>query len=142
MKTCLALITAGLLLGWAGCASDPYGDAPRLASHASRAEEAWVQLFDGKDFTGPSLTIRFPREIKKLEDVRNDQGGGGFEDKASSVKWCIPEGWSFVLYEDPIFNGEFTELKGNGQIQEIRDLDQHNHRENQASSGRWVRNTD
>ena len=141
MKPLIVMLSALAILV-TGCASDPNFEATRVSSHASEIDEAWVQLFEGKDFTGRKLTIRYPRDIANLEDVRSDNGEPGFEDKPSSAKWVIPEGWSFVLYEDPIFEGEQTELKGSGAVQEIADFDKFNQRENQASSGRWMKNQD
>lgn len=141
MKTCMILAAAGLLL--AGCASEPIVQkAETLPSTAVAADEGWVQLFEGPEFTGRRLTIHYPTDIRKLEDITSDEGMKGFEDKVSSVKWCLPEGYSFVLYEDPLFKGKQTELKGNGQIQQINDLERHNQVARQASSVRWLKNTD
>ena len=58
------------------------------------------------------------------------------------MKWCLPQGHSFVIYQDLNFAGKQLELKGNGAIQQINDLDRQGQIGNQASSGRWLRNTD
>jgi hypothetical protein len=140
MKT---LFTLSLALLLAGCASQPVVQkSEKLPSTVTSIEEGWVQLFDGPEFTGRSLTIKYPLDIRKLEDVPTDDGMKGFEDKPSSVKWCLPEGYSFVLYENPLFTGNQTELKGNGQVQQINDLERMNEKGNQASSVRWLKNTD
>ena len=75
-------------------------------------------------------------DILTLREVATDDGTKGFEDKASSAKWCLPQGHSFVIYQDLNFGGKQLELKGNGAIQQINDLDRQGQIGNQASSNR------
>ena len=131
------------VLVFVGCASEPVVQrAETLPSAVTRIEDSWVQLFDGPNFTGRSLTVKYPMDILTLREVATDDGTKGFDDKASSVKWCLPQGHSFVIYQDLNFGGKQLELKGNGAIQQINDLDRQGQIGNQASSARWLRNTD
>src|SRR5436190_20188125 len=74
------------VLVFVGCASEPVVQrAETLPSAVTRIEDSWVQLFDGPNFTGRSLTVKYPMDILTLREVATDDGIKGFEDKASSV---------------------------------------------------------
>jgi hypothetical protein len=61
-------------------------------------EDAWVELYDNAGFGDRSLMIDFVD--RALEDYSNFDRAEGFEDKTSSVRWCLPHGAAFRLWEN------------------------------------------
>ena len=57
------------------------------------------------------------------EAERNNKqfGANFFNDKASSVRWCIPAGSSFKVFRDE-WSGPSATLNGSGQVAEIENL--------------------
>ena len=45
----------------------------------------------------------------------------GFNDKASSVKYSVPSGWTLVLYDD-YYSGKSLPLTGTGEISNLGDF--------------------
>jgi hypothetical protein len=76
--------------------------------------EAFVELYDDSDFSDRGLMIDFPDQ--SLENYANYDQTEGFEDKASAVRFCIPPGWRYRLYQDKNYSGSFRDLVGSGSI--------------------------
>ena len=104
----------------------------------SEAIQAYVTLYDDKNFKDRKLTIRYGKNISKMSNARSDNGKKGFNDKASSVRWFIPKGHKFVLYDDAGYSDRKLVLDGNGKVQQIKNLNSKNFGD-KASSGRWER---
>jgi hypothetical protein len=91
-------------------------------STCDRSSDAWVELYDDRDFGDRSLMIDFVDRAR--EDYRNYDRAEGFEDKASSVRWCLPVGTTYRLWQDKEpCGGSYLELPGTGQLEAIGDLD-------------------
>jgi HYR domain-containing protein len=96
----------------------------RPVPHAtcSTVSDAWVEIYDDNTFGDRSLMIDYPDRF--LEDYRNYDRAEGFEDKGSSVRWCLPPGVTYRLWEDKeSCGGDHLDLVGNGALQSIADLD-------------------
>jgi hypothetical protein len=96
----------------------------RPVPHAecSRISDAWVELYDDHGFGDRSLMIDYLDRF--LEDYTNYDRAEGFEDKASSVRWCIPPGVTYRLWEHKeSCGGDPFDLVGTGTLEEIGDLD-------------------
>lgn len=79
----------------------------------------YVKLYDDKGFTDRVLTIGLGRDLGNLEYTGSDDGKGGFNDKASSVKYSVPAGWKAVLYEDNNYRNRGYELTGSGSVADL-----------------------
>lgn len=85
-------------------------------------DEGWIELFDDSGFTDRRLTIRgHAAGIRNYEDI-TVEGVRGFGDKVSSVRWRLPEGFAYRLYQHDTFRGDTLDLVGNGRIREISSL--------------------
>ena len=103
---------------------EEFRPSPHTAS-CPRIRDAWVELFDNHDFDGRSLMIDFVD--RDLEDYTNFDVAEGFEDTASSVRWCIPPGGSYRLWQDKNpCSGNTLDLPGSGLPQQIADLTSRN----------------
>jgi hypothetical protein len=88
----------------------------RPVPHASctHIRDAWVELYDDVEpDRDRSLMIDFVD--RQLENYANYDHVEDFEDRASSVLWCLPEGASYRLWEhkEPC-GGSFRDLIGTG----------------------------
>ena len=96
----------------------------RPVPHAacSAVSDAWVELYDDNTFGDRSLMIDYRDRF--LEDYSNYDHAEGFEDKGSSVRWCLPPGVTYRLWEhkEPC-GGDPLDLVGNGTLQSIANLD-------------------
>ena len=94
-------------------------------SDCDRIQDAWVELYDDDHFNDRGLMIDFVD--RDLENYTNYDEVEGFEDKASSVRWCIPSGATYRLWEDKNpCGGTRFDLVGSGVLEEIADLDEAN----------------
>lgn len=101
--------------------------------------DAYVILHDDHGFRDRKFTIRYDTDIENFDLVQSDDGETGFGDKASSIKWQVPDGYEFRLYDDHGYRDTPLRLSSNGgRYQEHRDLDGQSFGD-KASSGRWFR---
>jgi hypothetical protein len=80
---------------------------------------SWVTLYDDDDYTDRNLTKLYPDNVKNMNDVKSNDGKGGFNDKASSAIYCIAVGLTCRLYEDDSYNGSYYDLKGTGEKEKV-----------------------
>jgi hypothetical protein len=80
----------------------------------SDIQRAFVELYDDSDFSDRGLMIDYPDSGK--ENYANFTSIEGFNDKTSAVRYCLPFGWRFRLYEHSNFGGSYKELKGSGSL--------------------------
>ncbi|HSG81505.1 MAG TPA: hypothetical protein VLC48_04585 [Gemmatimonadota bacterium] len=105
--------------------------------------DAWIELFEHKDFEGRRLTV-LGRSESKIEDYDKVRvQGGSFNDKVSSVRFQIPAGQVYRLYKDARFRGDkpgkdYIDLEGTGKVETISDLAQMNFGD-KVSSSRYVK---
>jgi hypothetical protein len=114
----------------------PAVKSPNTPEVITDISDAWVQLFDDKSFKDRVLTVKGENDIKDLKNVKSDNGEKGFNDKASSLKFQIPEGWELVLFDDHDYKDSGLELKGTGKVGDMSDLGSFS---DKASSMRWER---
>ena len=134
MKRMLVAFALGLLV--LGCRHEVRYSPPPPATpeKITDIKDAWVRLFDDPAFAGRSLTVRYPQDLPDMGQAVTDTGTRGFNDKAKSLKWQIPEGWEFVLYDDPDYKGGRFPLIGTGKVESLPGPIA-----GKISSGRWER---
>ena len=81
----------------------------------------WVALYDDAHFDGPRIIFE-GADVKGREWTNYKKIWGNFNDKVSSVRWAIPDGYQYGLYRHSDFKGEVLWLKGNGQEQRLSRL--------------------
>ncbi len=77
-------------------------------------QKAFVELYDDSNFSDRGLMIDYADAGK--ENYANFSSIEGFNDKASSIRYCIPSGWRFRLYEHSSYGGGYRELRGTGSV--------------------------
>jgi len=104
-------------------------------STCGRIQDAWVELYDDTGFDGDrGLMIDFVD--RDLEDYTNYDRVERFEDKASAVRWCIPPGTTYVLWEDKNACGGTPHfLHGTGKLEQTPNLGGFG---DDASCSEWV----
>jgi hypothetical protein len=93
---------------------------------------AFVELYEHHDFTGRSIIL--DHVDRDLEDTERLGTVDGFEDRASSVRWCMPPGVRLRLYQHKApCGGRSHDLTGRGELDlETVGLG------DQASCARWL----
>lgn len=112
---------------------------PAMAADLTDINKGWVRLYDDKGFKDRVLTVKYPKDVVNMNDVKSDNGKKGFGDKTSSVKWQIPKGWKVVLFDDHDYKDSTYELVGTGTVKEVSDLGSFS---DKCSSLRWEKTTD
>lgn len=90
-----------------------------VAAAKPSAGSGYVRLYDDKGFTDRILTVRFGRDIGNMHYVSSDDGKSGFNDKASSARYSIPDGWQALLYENNNYSKRGYALTGSGSIADM-----------------------
>ncbi len=109
-----------------------------------KPENAWISLYEDREFGGRRLSVLGSRESSFPDYGKLFVQGGGFDNKASSVKFQIPQGLTYRLYRDRSFSGDrpnedFIDLTGTGSIQAIVDFKaDFPNLENKISSSQYV----
>lgn len=101
----------------------------------ARCEESnWVSFFKNKDFKGTSYFLNGDLATEVGDFSQTNLGGG----EISSIRYCLPEGYKLVLYDQPDFtHSEHTmELQGTGKFSELDFHDSDTHMENVIRSAR------
>jgi hypothetical protein len=111
---------------------------PKPHAQCHTIDKAWVELFDGANFQDRNLMLDYEDRI--LRPVNDLHHVDGFNDKASSIQWCLPLGGAVKIYERKNYKGQSIELKGSGELEEISDLSKTSPAmNNKASSINWPR---
>lgn len=84
--------------------------------------DAWVELFDDDTFGDRHLLIDYvDRNLKPYVNYTYD-AMESFNDKASSVRWCIPSGYAMKVYQNDSYGGSALTLSGTGTLQTYSNL--------------------
>ncbi len=86
--------------------------------------DSLIEIYDDKDFKDRCLRIRGGQSSTIINYTLTSVDGKQFDEKASSIRFQLPKGKVYELYEDAGFEGKKIVLTGTGKLQEIRDLDQ------------------
>jgi hypothetical protein len=86
--------------------------------------DAWVEFYEHPAFNssggnaGQYYRVDYPER-----DAKNGKqmGTNFFNDKASSIRWCIPVGHSFIMYRDS-WSGPYQYLNGTGDVRHLTTL--------------------
>ncbi len=88
-------------------------------------KDSWVELFEESHFKGRFLRLfdlsANHATIRDYSKVRAQ--GETFNDKVSSVRYQIPEGVTYQLYDDKNFKKDILPLPGRGTIVEMGELE-------------------
>src|SRR5262245_17181456 len=99
-------------------------------------EDGWAELYVDADFGGRSLMVDFVD--RHLEDYANFDRAEDFEDRTSSVHWCIPPRAVFRLWQDKgPCGGSHVDLVGDGTFHSISNLASINFGD-KASCAEWL----
>jgi len=104
----------------------------RISEFASRLDlkdrpitsisEGRIDLFENTAFKGKRLSVMGRRQAHISHYRAINVQGGPFDDRVSSVRFQLPKGYTYTLYEDPDFQGEGLALEGSGSVEEVRNL--------------------
>jgi hypothetical protein len=96
---------------------DPSSSCPTL-------DTAWVEFYENANFNSnggdAGQYYRIDYNTRDAKDGHN-MGTNYFNDKASSVRWCIPSGHSFQIHKDA-WSGSYALLTGSGNVRYIANL--------------------
>jgi hypothetical protein len=82
--------------------------------------DAWVEIFDDHGFADRTVFVDYAdRNLRRYDNYNNLEG---FNDKASSVRYCLPAGNSYILYNNNTYGGSTVTLSGTGAVGSIFDL--------------------
>lgn len=86
--------------------------------------DAWVEFYEHPNFnsygenSGQYYRVDYnERDAKNGKDLRTNY----FNDKASSMRWCIPSGDVFTIYRDA-WSGPYEYINGTGDVRYISNL--------------------
>ena len=93
-----------------------------LTDKINKKEDALIEIYDDTDFKDRCFKIRGNR-VGSFSDYKNVLvEGKKFTKKASSIKFQIPIGWKYELYDEPNFKGRKIVLIGDGAMHEINSI--------------------
>ncbi|RYZ44071.1 MAG: hypothetical protein EOO71_00950 [Myxococcaceae bacterium] len=97
-------------------------------------QRAYVDFYDDSDFSDRGFILDY--EDQGLKNWARFDAVDKFNDKASSVRWCIPPGHRVRLYNDSNHQGGYKDLVGDGLPHEVN-LNQWSFGD-KVSSARWL----
>jgi hypothetical protein len=103
----------------------------------------WIDLFEDKEYGGHCLSLlgRAGNDFRSYEHVHVE--GAHFNDKVSSVRFQLPAGSVYRLYQDSEYAGPHFDLSGTGRVVEIPDLGlAPGGPGDRVSSSRWMESVD
>ena len=81
-----------------------------------------IELYEHKYYNGKVLRI-FDEKFSKLRDLNNIQvEGKSFNERISSIRMILPDGFKFCMYSEKGHTGDVKVLPGNGFFQEWPEL--------------------
>ena len=80
---------------------------------------SWVMLFDDVGYSDRHLTRLYGENVDNMKNVSSDEGGAGFNDKASSAMYYIAVGVKCRLWEHDSFKGDYYDLVGDGTLRKV-----------------------
>ena len=98
------------------------GRAP--AAGITRMDDAWIELFEHHQFLGRRLTLLGLQDTSIPNYKNISVQGAGFNDAVSSIRYQLPPGATYRLYQDRDYPeaGPFIDLAGDGAVHEIPEL--------------------
>jgi hypothetical protein len=105
-----------------------------------RMEDSWIEFYEHTDYGGRSIILDYvDRNRRNLTSFSTIDE---FNDRASSVKWCISPGHKFEVFEHDNFRGGRLSFTGNGKVRGKARLPDHvlsngKNAHDQISSGKW-----
>jgi len=98
----------------------PPATLPPIASR----DEAWIDLYEGKNYEGHCLSLAGATKVgTHLDDYRTVHvEGNDFNDQVSSLRFQIPAGQTYELFEHRAYGGNILPLRGEGHVVEYPDI--------------------
>jgi hypothetical protein len=82
--------------------------------------DAWIEIFDDRAFSDRTIFVDYAdRTLRRYDNYNSLEG---FNDKASSVRYCLPAGSTYRLYKDNTYRGGIFNLTGTGAVGSVIDL--------------------
>lgn len=82
--------------------------------------DAWIEIFDDHGFSDRTVFVDYvDRNLRRYDNYNYLEG---FNDKASSVRYCLPPGYSYRLYANNTYGGSVLNLSGTGYVGSIYNL--------------------
>lgn len=81
----------------------------------------YIELFDDRNLSDRSIIYEY--DDRYLENWGDLGEIDGFNDKASSIRWCAPTGTCIRFHENPDWGGATLTFEGTGKMEVILDLD-------------------
>jgi len=87
-------------------------------------DEAWIDIYEEKNYEGHCLSLAGGTKAgTHLDDYRAVHvEGNDFNDQASSIRFQIPAGHTYELFEHRDYGGNILPLRGEGHVVEYPDL--------------------
>ncbi|HXI54990.1 MAG TPA: hypothetical protein VNO55_02950, partial [Polyangia bacterium] len=85
--------------------------------------DAWVEFYENPNFNnegadgGQTFRVSYPERSERSAVL----GTNSFNDKASSIRWCLPAGASFKVFRDN-WSGSSAVLNGSGKVVGVTNL--------------------
>ena len=86
----------------------------RPTTSCTSLNNSWVDFFEHSSFDGRSLMLDYLDRGKRRTYNWNDLDN--FNDRASSVRWCLPTGQRMRVYRHDSYGGGYYDLTGNGAV--------------------------
>ncbi|WP_126933817.1 hypothetical protein [Corallococcus sp. AB018] len=97
---------------------------------------AYVDFYDDSNFSDRGVIFDF--EDQGLKNWARFDDVDRFNDKTSSVRWCIPPGYRVRLYDDSNYKGSYRDLVGDGTLHEANLNSKAWGFNDKVSSARWL----
>ena len=114
--------------------------APRLLKNdpvITDINQSKIEIYEHDNYRGRVIRL-YGEQCSRLNNYKNIfVQEGQFDDKASSVKFQLPIGHTYNLYEHREFGGIKFPLVGTGRVEEIANLKDHNDFGDEVSSSKF-----
>jgi hypothetical protein len=97
---------------------------PATLPPVTSRDEAWIDMFEHADFGGHCLSLSGGTKVgTHIDDYRSVHvEGNDFNDQVSSLRFQIPIGHTYELFEHRDYGGNILPLRGEGHVVEYRDI--------------------
>ena len=95
---------------------------PSPTVQVTRLEDGWIELHEHEEFRGRRLTIHGDCDSLLEDYSKITVQDGDFDRTVSSVKWQLPQGAVYRLFQKKKFGGRTLDLEGTGAVESIPDL--------------------
>lgn len=88
----------------------------------TRRKDSLIELYDDVNFKDRCMRIYGQKNNRLANYLKVYVEGNHFNDKSSSIKFQLPRGFKYELFEHKNFSGRKMTLIGTGKVQEIKNM--------------------